>query len=208
MDSIHGSRFNDSTIQRPPPIDSTAWVRDDTSRIAEHPTVLTPDQFMAYATPIIVAIAGAVYKWDALRTERRIKLEADLRAGLIANKMDIHAMAKAGTLAQLKFQQNQIHSLVNSSVQELKRLYMIATNRLARMTHTEEDLKLASDATIAYNEHVERQAKVDTARDIGAQIARGELTATELEAIVQQLKHQQALGDEVKEYMQRPPPPA
>ena len=143
---------------------------------------------MAYATPFIVAIAGAVYKWDALRTERRIKIEADSRAAGIALKMDSHSLAKSAALASLKLQQNQIHSLVNSSVQELKRLYMIAANRLARMTHTEEDIKMASDATVAYHEHVDRQEHVDIARDIGEQIARGELTSEELEAIVKQLK--------------------
>lgn len=150
--------------------------------------MMTPDQLTAYVAPLVGLVVAALYKWDAKRTENR-RLAADaVRANDIAEKLDAHDRARSAALSALKIQQNQIHSLVNSGVQELRRLYMVATNRLFRLTTSEDDAKLASEATLAYHEHLGRQENIDTAKDIGEQISRGDLTVEELEAIMAQLK--------------------
>jgi len=137
---------------------------------------------------VVIIIVGVIVKLSTAQAAKKVAEKVTLAATEVQNKLDRHDAARATALAGLKFQQNQIQSLVNSSVQELKRLYMVATNRLWRITQTEEDAKLASDATISYHEHVARQEKVDTAKDIGEQIARGELTSDELQAIILQMK--------------------
>jgi hypothetical protein len=62
----------------------------------------------------------------------------------------------------LKTQQNIIHALVNSSVLELKRQFMIATDTLARIVPTTENKRIAVASAIAYAEQASRQAEVDS----------------------------------------------
>jgi len=80
----------------------------------------------------------------------------------------------------LKTQQNIIHALVNSSVLELKRQFMIATDTLARITGTTENKRIAIAAATSYAEQASRQHEVDSTLEQAKQQALIDLHAQTL----------------------------
>lgn len=61
----------------------------------------------------------------------------------------------------MAIQQTMIHDLVNSNMQEMKRLYSVSMSRIATLTGLTSDKMEAIDAMQAYDTHVKKQAFID-----------------------------------------------
>lgn len=131
-----------------------------------------------------------------------VKARDEANALQIKKALDNQDKVRDQQINELKAQGHLIHELVNSSVQELRRVYMLALQDVAglreaisRLRSQPDDAMLLANAieelaraTKAYEQHVARQAVADTAAAIGEQIARGEITEAMLETIKDALR--------------------
>ncbi len=142
-------------------------------------------------TAVVVVITGLVIRFSHMREANKTRALLALQtATTVEHRAKTDARLSEVVIGQetIKKQNDMIHDLVNSKMQELKLHYMVALQTIFTLTGKDADKKLADDAAMVYDEHRVRQKNVDLAQLVGQQIARGELTEIELLRIMQELK--------------------
>lgn len=118
---------------------------------------VTIEQITAIGTPLAVIVAYVLTKLENKSTARNVEQQLAQ-----STKERDHQLSSIQTQQSvMAIQQTMIHDLVNSNMQEMKRLYSVSMSRIATLTGLTSDKMEAIDAMQAYDTHVKKQAFID-----------------------------------------------
>lgn len=121
---------------------------------------MTPEQILAFATPIAVIIAAIIQQVSALRAKAAV---AEVKDKVVEVKDTVHATTAVTEqkLASIEKTGEKVHILTNSAMGAALRVAAIAQRRIALSTHLPEDLEAADLADKMLKEHDARQSVVN-----------------------------------------------
>jgi hypothetical protein len=102
------------------------------------PIVSTQDKWLTIATPIAIIISHILQKLDVIRVKKALEIQ--------------HSLTKENQVKR-DDKLNIIHSLVNGTMSEQKRITMMLAKRIAEMTKNEGDIAIAKQSEQAFIEH-------------------------------------------------------